>query len=146
MRSDHGPLEPAVTEVERMHQAIEGWTTGSAPETEQSFQQFASALAPGFMIINPDGLAEDSESIVSRFHGLYGARAGLGFRIEIREPAIRLDSADATLITYHEHWFEGATERSVIIATALLAPAPATPGGFAWRHLHEAWLRAPVVP
>ncbi len=129
-----------------MHQAIEGWTTGSAPQTDHSFQLFAGALAPGFMIINPDGLAEDRESIVSRFHGLYGARAGLDFRIEIHKPAIRLDSADATLITYHEHWFEGATERSVILATALLAPGRETPGGFAWHHLHETWLRAPVVP
>ena len=146
MRSDHGPLEPAVTEVERMHQAIEGWTTGSAPETEQSFQQFASALAPGFMIINPDGLAEDRETIVSRFHGLYGARADRAFRIEIREPSLHQDSADTALITYHEHWFEGAAECSVIIATALLALERERPGGFAWRHLHETWLRAPVAP
>lgn len=145
MRSDRGPLGSAVTEVERMHQAIEGWTTGSAPETEQSFQQFASALAPGFMIINPDGLAEDRETIVSRFHGLYGARAGRAFRIEIREASLHQDSADATLITYREHWFEGTNERSVIIATALLAPEPETPAGLAWHHLHETWLHAPVI-
>ncbi len=129
-----------------MHEVIADWTTGVAANTDESFGQFAGALAPGFMIINPDGVAEGRETVVSRFRGLHGARAGRDFRIEIHEPAVRQETTDAALVTYHEHWFEGAEERSVIIATALLQPEPEAPGALAWHHLHETWLRRPVAP
>lgn len=129
-----------------MHEVIAGWTTGAAPNTDDWYAQFSDALAPGFMIINPDGVAEDRASIVSRFRDLHGARAGRDFRIEIHEPVVRRTSDDLTLVRYHEHWFEGTEERSVIIATALFQPAPEAPEALAWRHLHETWLRAPVSP
>lgn len=129
-----------------MHEVIAGWTTGATANTDDSYAQFTAALAPGFMIINPDGVAENRANIVSRFRDLHGSRAGRDFRIEIHEPVVHRASDDVTLVSYHEHWFEGAEERSVIIATALFEPAPAAPGALAWRHLHETWLRAPVSP
>ena len=135
-----------VAEVRRLHEVIAGWTTGALPNSDELFGAFSSALGPGFMIINPEGAAEDREAVVSRFRGLYGTRAARDFRIEIHEPAVRLETADLTLVTYHEHWFEGAEERSVILATALFQPELEAPGGLAWRHLHETWLRPPVAP
>lgn len=137
---------PCVAEVRRLHEVIAGWTTGALPNSDEEFAAFSSTLAPGFMIINPEGAAEDREAVVSRFRGLHGTRAARDFRIEIHEPAIRLETADLTLVTYHEHWFEGAEERSVILATALLQPELQAPGGLVWRHLHETWLRPPVAP
>ncbi len=97
------------------------------------------------MIVNPEGAAEDREAVVSRFRGLHGTRAARDFRIEIHEPAVHWETTDLTIVTYHEHWFEGAVERSVIISTALFQRAPEAPGGLAWRHLHETWLRPPVA-
>ena len=136
---------PHVAEVIRLHEVIAAWTTGEAANTDDSFRRFAGALAPGFMIVNPGGVAEDRESVVSRFRGLHGARAGRDFRIEIHQPAVRRETGDVTLVTYHEHWFEGAEEKSIIIATALLQPEPEAPGGLLWRHLHGSWLRPPVA-
>lgn len=135
-----------MAEVIRLHEVIAGWTTGVAANTDDSFGQFAGALAPGFMIINPGGVAEDRETVVSRFRGLHGSRANRDFRIEIHEAAVHRETADLALVTYHEHWFEGVEEKSVIIATALLEPDPEAPGAFAWCHLHETWLRPPVAP
>lgn len=137
---------PHVAEVIRLHEVIAGWTTGAAANTDDSFGQFAGALAPGFMIINPGGVTEDRETVVSRFRGLHGTRAGIDFRIEIHQPAVHQETADLALVTYHEHWFESAQEQSVIIATALLEPEPDAPGRLLWRHLHETWLRPPVAP
>lgn len=137
---------PYVAEVIRMHEVIAEWTTGAAPNDDEWYARFANALAPGFMIINPDGVAEDRESIVSRFRDLHGSRAGRNFQIQILEPAVHRASDDVTLVRYHEHWFERTDERSVILATALLLPAPDAPGKLAWRHLHETWLRASVSP
>ena len=138
--------EAYVGEVLRLHEVIAGWTTGVAANTDDSFGQFARALAPGFLIINPGGVVEDRDTVVSRFRVLFGTRAGREFRIEIREPAVRRETADLALVTYHEHWFEGTEEKSVIIATALLQPEPEAPGALVWRHLHETWLRPPVAP
>ncbi len=135
-----------VAEVVRLHEVIAAWTTGAAADTDEAFHQFAGALAPGFLIINPGGEAEDRNTIVSRFRGLHGARADRDFRIEIDESAVLQETTDLALVTYHEHWFEGAEEKSVIIATALLQPGPDAPGGLLWRHLHETWLRPPVAP
>lgn len=145
-QSAGGPDSPHVAEVIRLHEVIAAWTTGEAANTDDSYALFAGALAPGFMIINPGGVAEDRNTIVSRFRGLHGSRAGRDFRIEIRQAAVHRETGDLALVTYHEHWFEGAAEKSVIIATALLQAAPAAPGGLLWRHLHETWLRPPEAP
>lgn len=146
-RQTTGRLDgPYVAEVVRLHEVIAAWTAGEAADTDDSFGLFAGALAPGFVIVNPGGVAEDRETVVSRFRGLHGSRANRDFRIEIHEAAVHQDAGDLALVTYHEHWFEGADEKSIIIATALLQPEPEAPGGLLWRHLHETWLRPPVTP
>ena len=99
-----------VGEVLRLHEVIAGWTTGVAANTDDSFGQFARALAPGFVIINPEGVAEDREAVVSRFRGLHGTRAGREFRIEIREPAVHRETADLALES--AGWTEMPTQRS----------------------------------
>ena len=136
---------PYAAEVRRLHEVIAGWTTGALTNSDEVFAGFARALAPGFVIVNPEGIAEDRDTVVPRFRGLYGKRAGRDFRIEIHESVVHRVSDGLALVTYHEHWFESAAEGSVIIATALLEPNPDAPGALAWRHLHETWLRPPLV-
>ena len=53
-----------VGEVVRLHEVIEGWTTGRLPETDAAFAGFADALGPDFIIINPEGSIETREHVV----------------------------------------------------------------------------------
>ena len=137
--------EACASEVRRLHTVIADWTTGAVAERDENYAPFADALAPGFVIINPGGVEEVRETIVPRFRGLYAYRAGRDFRIEIHEPILRRDLGERGLITYREHWFEGEREASVIFSTALLEATDSAPGGMAWLHLHETWLRAPAA-
>ena len=137
--------EACAYEVRRLHTVIADWTTGAVGSTDENFASFANALAPNFVIINPGGVEENREQVIPRFRSLYAARAGCGFRIEIREPILRHDLGESALITYREHWFEGERETSVIFSTALLQLPTGGPGGTAWLHLHETWLRPPAT-
>ncbi len=137
--------EACAAEVRRLHTVIADWTTGALDNTDENFAAFANALAPDFVIINPSGVEENREQVIPRFLGLYAARAGRGFRIEIREPILRHDLGERALVTYREHWFEGERETSVIFSTALLQLPNGGTGGTAWLHLHETWLRSPAT-
>lgn len=130
-------------EVHRLHRAIVDWTTGAVPDDDRSFAPFAEAFAPTFLIINPEGAAESVSSVVSRFRKRHGERAALDFGIRITDEDVRLVTGKQALIVYQEHWLHGTVEQSVILASALLEVDAARPGGVAWLHLHETWLRPP---
>jgi hypothetical protein len=133
-----------IEEVHRLHRAIANWTTGAIPNTEESFGAFAESFGPGFIIINPNGKSEAATTVVPRFRERYGERGGRDFSIRISDEDVRDVSGDRALVVYQEHWLHGAEEQSVILSSALLQVDPTRPGGVAWLHLHETWLRAPA--
>ena len=132
-----------VREISRLHQVIEGWTTGELPETEEAFDGFAAALEPSFVIINPGGSMERRDYVVDRFRQRYGARGGVGFGIAIAEANVRQTVGDHALVTYHEIWTKEASPAGTILASAWLRGNERTPGGIGWLHLHETWLTPP---
>ncbi len=132
-----------VGEVHRLHRAIADWTTGVAPNTDDGFAAFSGAFAATFEIVNPNGAREAVADVVPRFRQRHGERGGREFSIRITNEDVRPLSDDTALIVYQEHWFHGSIEQSVILASAVLKCDPARPGGIAWLHLHETWLRAP---
>lgn len=130
-------------EVHRLHRVIVDWTTGAVPDDDRSFAPFADAFAPSFLIVNPEGVVETGASVVSRFRKRHGERAALDFAIRITDEDVRRVTGQQALIIYQEHWLHGTTEQSVILASALLEVDAARPGGVAWLHLHETWLKPP---
>ncbi len=133
-----------VQEVQRLHRVIVDWTTGAVPDTDENFTPFAEAFAPTFAIVNPSGEIEGVDGVLARFRERHGERAGRQFAIRITDEAVRDLAGDTALVVYQEHWFHGAQEQSVILASALLRADPNRPGGIAWLHLHETWLRPPA--
>ncbi len=132
-----------VREVVRLHQVIEGWTTGQVLETADAFAGFADALEPDFVIINPDGQTETRDSVVGRFRQRHGARSGVGFQIGIAEATLRQTVDHHGLVTYHEIWTKHGGPAGTILASAWLHLNDGTPGGVGWLHLHETWLTPP---
>ncbi|MCX8230298.1 MAG: hypothetical protein OTJ45_00575 [Alphaproteobacteria bacterium] len=133
-----------VEEIHRLHRAISDWTTGAIPNTEESFAAFAESFGPEFIIINPNGESEAAATVVPRFRERYCERGGLGFSIRITDEDVRDISGDRALVVYQEHWLHGPEEQSVILSSALMQADLRRPGGIAWLHLHETWLRAPA--
>ena len=131
-----------VGEVVRLHEVIEGWTTGRLPETDAAFAGFADALGPDFIIINPEGSIETREHVVPRFRERYGAR-GASFRIVIDDAALRLMHGEHALVTYQEIWRRGDDPAGTILSSAWLRRDDTAPGGVSWLHLHETWLTPP---
>ncbi|MEQ8248725.1 MAG: hypothetical protein RID42_13700 [Alphaproteobacteria bacterium] len=136
-------VDTCVGEVHRLHRVIADWTTGTIPDTDDGFAGFADAFAPTFEIVNPNGAREAATDVVPRFRLRHGERGGRDFSIRITHEDVRPLSDDTALTVYQEHWFHGASEQSVILASAVLRLDKVRPGGVAWLHLHETWLRAP---
>ncbi len=142
MTADVG--EACRQELHRLHRAIVDWTTGAVPNTEENFAAFADSFAPDFVIINPEGVAETVGAVVPRFRARHGERAALDFRIRITDEDVRFVRDQLCLIVYQEHWLHGDAAQSVILSSALLQMEASRPGGVAWRHLHETWLKPPA--
>jgi hypothetical protein len=133
-----------VEEIHRLHRAIADWTTGAIPNTEEAFGAFANSFGSGFIIINPNGESEAAATVVPRFRERHAERGGRDFSIQISDEDVRDVSGDRALVIYQERWLHGPEEQSVILSSALLQIDASRPGGVAWLHLHETWLRAPA--
>ncbi len=127
-------------EIIRLHKILELWTRGTLNQTDQEFAQFADVLAPGLNLINPDGKLEARDKIVERFRASHGARAGLGFSIDISNIVLHYDLGDRALLSYQEHWLIQDKRDSTILSTALLGRQQGLPNNVAWLHLHETWI------
>ena len=129
-------------EVIRLHEVIEGWTTGRLPETDAAFAGFADALGSEFQIINPEGVMETRQHVVSRFRQRHGAR-GPSFTISIGDAKCRLFEAEFGLVSYQEIWRRGEEPAGTILSSAWLRTDAVAPGGVLWLYLHETWLVPP---
>ncbi len=134
--------DPFVPEVVRLHETIEGWTTGRLPETDAAFAGFADALGPDFFIVNPEGATETREHVVTRFRQRHGKR-GADFRIMVDDAKLRFVHGDLALVTYQEFWRRDGGPAGTILSSAWLQRDEAAPGAVLWLHLHETWLVPP---
>ncbi|TDE22096.1 DUF4440 domain-containing protein [Nonomuraea mesophila] len=135
-------MTDAEREVIRQHQVIEGWLTGAADRA--GFAAFSDALAPGFTLVGPDGVAMAREQVRAWVEGSHGSAPHL--RITIRDVRVVAGSGDLLVATYEE-WHTTAPSGNN-------TPSPATQGrratvvflrepGLRWLHLHETWLAPP---
>lgn len=131
-----------IDEIVRQHEFIEAWLAGREDAPPESFADgFVASLAADFSMVSPDGSVTDRTALLAGFHAARGAAPGL--RIEIRAAAVVDSGADRATVRYEE-WQFAPDSSNVRVSTALLAPDPAAPLGWAWRALHETWLTPPA--
>lgn len=127
-------------EVVEMHEAIEIWLVAGA---DDALDRFERALAPEFVIVDPDGGRTERDELVEGFSRAGGSQAASTppFEIEVREVETRITGEAFCLVTYEE-WQRSDGDETGRISSALFQRADA-PDGVAWVHLHETWLQPP---
>jgi hypothetical protein len=124
----------ASREVRALHEFFVGWFRGDLTD----FAPCAAAFAADFRMITPDGAAHDRAAVMQR---LIGARASApaDFAIDILQPHVAWQSADAVLLEYVERQYRDGRigERK---STGLFTDEIAAPRGVVWRHLQETWM------
>jgi len=143
-----------VQEIVELHRFFEGWLSGSLPATDEVFGRLEAALAPGFLLISPDGSVLARAEVIAWVRGGHGGR-GPSFRIHIRNPEPRLEERGLVLATYEE-WQESGGESGPSIhkfddepvpsglggrlSTVVFRERPDAPNGVEWLHVHETTL------
>jgi hypothetical protein len=95
-------------------------------------------LHEDFSMVTPAGEILDRDAVLQFVREGYATvDAAAPLRIEIRNVVDRVVSGDEALVTYEEWQFAGDRLQSRRTSTAFFIPAPATPAGVVWRHLHE---------
>lgn len=127
--------ERAIADVRDLHAFFVGWFRGDGG---LDFSTCERTLGPDFRLINPNGSTDDRRSIIERLRAARGS-VPAGFTIEVLQPRVVWQSADAVLLEYVEHQYRGGktTDR---LSTALFTPEPQAPNGVVWRHLQETWI------
>ena len=128
-------------EIEELHDFFVTWYCGRCDEAE--FDRFASALAPTFERVAPDGSVADREAVLAGVRDTYDEYEH--FEIEIRnvEP-VSVDSERA-LVRYDEHQTTPSgtnARRSSVVLTTLDDRGTAGPHA-SWQYLHETWFDPP---
>ena len=129
--------DQAIEEVHALHAFFVDWFRG-AKGSPEDFSVREASLAADFRLINPDGTIDGRGSIIERLRAARGS-ASPHFTIEVLQPRVVWQSADAALLEYVEQQYrDGRTTRR--LSTALFTPSQAAPHGVAWRHLQETWM------
>ena len=128
-------------EVIELHQFFEDWFNGSLPPMEEPFRRFDSVMAPGFMIISPNGERTERGELVSRLreaHGIWRQNSRPG-RIWIENLQVRHQVGNQAMVIYEE-WQEIEGEARGRLSTAVLQQHSGAPNGLQWLHVHEVWM------
>ncbi|MCY6383161.1 nuclear transport factor 2 family protein [Hoeflea prorocentri] len=129
-------LNAVAQEIVSLHDFFTQWSNGTA-DRDHLESRFISRLHPDFTIVSPDGAAHTRAHLKTGFEQTFGSNPG--FRIEIRDVAVRFQSGDQVLATYSE-WQVGAQRfaqsRNARFSTVLLKLADP----IQWLHLQETWL------
>lgn len=133
-------FEACEREVRSFHEFLEGWLSGTVPETDAAFAR-TDALAAPFEIVGPDGERRDRAALLADLRAAHGSRPAL--TVEIQDVRRRIADAegDLALVTYRERQAD-AGESTVRLTSALFGNDPDAPNGVAWLHAHETWLEA----
>ena len=129
--------DQAIEEIHALHAFFVDWFRGTRASPED-FAVCQASLAPDFRLINPDGTIHDRVSILERLRAARGS-ASPDFLIEVLQPRVVWQSADAALLEYVERQYrDGRT--TIRQSTGLFTPSWAAPHGVVWRHLQETWI------
>jgi hypothetical protein len=132
-------IETITREITDLHQFFQDWFTGSIPQTETNFARVTSALAPGFVLISPDGSLAEYATVIDWLRNGYATRPG--FRLWVEKIVLRHTSSELALATYEE-WQQRDDRITARLSSALFCHRPDAPNGVEWLHVHETWLQA----
>ncbi|MCZ6861133.1 MAG: hypothetical protein O7I42_12820 [Alphaproteobacteria bacterium] len=131
-----------IAEIYGLHDFFVDWLTGALPKTGQAFARCAGALAEGFVLIGPQGLATPRKRLLDQLEGAHGVHAEADplFTIRIENPELLHRWEDYALFTYQEWQDGGASGTTGRLSTVLFARDSSAPASVAWLHLHETWI------
>lgn len=132
-------------EIHDLHQFFEDWFNGVLAPSEENLARVADVLAPGFVLIGPDGRATYREPLIRRLRRAHGSWREPGSdspgtrRIRIEGFQTRLIEGP-TAIAVYEEWHENGDEHKGRISTAFFRLEHGLPNEVRWYHLQETWL------
>jgi len=129
----------AVRETRELHEAFEAWFRPGAADAVLA--RIEAALAPGFVVVSPDGSQLARHELLALLRAARGCR-GPGFRIAVEAAAPLHVAPPLVLLGYVERQRteSGETTRR---SSALFRADPAGPNGLRWLAVHETWIAAP---
>ena len=131
-----------IAEIHGLHVFFVDWLTGTLPKTGQAFARCAGALAEGFVLIGPQGLATPRKRLLDQLEGAHGVHAEADplFTIRIENPRLLHQWGDHALFTYEE-WQDGGTRAATgRLSSVLFVRDSSASASVAWLHLHETWI------
>ncbi len=124
-------------EIKELHRFFADWFGGRLPHAQGAFERLSAALAPGFMLVTPDGRRTAREALLAGLWQAHGAQADLSIAVERVECRAVVD--DACLMLYEE-WQRRGDETDARLSAAWFRRAPGAPHGVVWLHVHEVGL------
>lgn len=138
----HADPTSVAREIADLHRFFQDWFRGEIPETDEAFARFDRALAPGFVIVSPDGAALDRATIIEAVRRGYGRDKSA--RVWVEGARVVHNVGDAVVATYVEWQSLAGADPRARISTAVFEPDRDAPGGLRWIHVHETWLPQPT--
>jgi hypothetical protein len=124
-------------EVIQLHHFFEEWLDGTLAKTRANYERLTAVMNPQFQIISPDGKTTAYEGLLAELWQAQHSRPG--FRLWVKEVAVRPLSPQLALATYEE-WQEIEGKVTARVSTAVFRQQANTPNGVEWLHVHETWL------
>jgi hypothetical protein len=148
MAADNDIAKGAAAEIRDLHVFLVGWLGGALPRNQETFADFAGVMAPGFVIISPNGAVTRRDDLLTELEAAHGARGNVEppFTIRIEKITPAHVRGDLALVAYQE-WQDLPAETTARQSSALFGRAPDARHGVHWLHLHETWIagHAPTV-
>lgn len=138
----HLSLEAPMTESCRrevidLHAFFQDWFQGDLPATDQAFERFSAALAPGFEFVTTSGGVRTRDETLAGVRGAHASDAET--RIWTKNERVT-PLADGLHLVVYEEWQVRAGEERARISTAIMRENEEAPGGLEWLHVHETWI------
>lgn len=122
------------SEVERLHRVLQGWLSGTTPDTKAEFAAFADSHTRDFTLITVDGAELTRDQIIGGLRTAHGSAPKL--RIRTRDTRL-VTTAGPVLVATFTELHSGTAEARSRRCTAVFERAPDAPHGLRWRHLQE---------
>lgn len=126
-------MHRAETEIRELHDFFEHWFNGAIEP--EALDRFEAALAPGFVLVAPDGRRWSRTQTIDRVTSAYD---GEHLEIEIRDVRI-VDETGARVTAQYEELHNKQGSRTVRLSTVVFARSEPAPNGLLWLLVHETW-------
>lgn len=133
-----GDSDRVEREIAELHTFFQEWFRGVLPDTDAAFARFERAMAPGFVIVTPDGRALDRATILGAVRSGHGRDTTA--RVWTEDARVLHTVGGAVVATYVEWQSLGVEPPRARLSTVVLEPDLDAPGGLRWVHVHETWL------